>query len=241
MPDKTAIVTGAAGSLGGDLSAILVERGWNVIMVDSNRAGLMREYDRIGEERPGVPVLHPLDLAAADPAVFEELLENVQTQFSRLDALVHCAAYFEHLTPTEHIPPEDWLLAVQTNLNAPWLLSSMALPPLRASGAGKLIFILEDLDKVKGSYWGAYGVCKHALNALVSQMAEECRSSEVSVRGVIPGPMRSAIRAKVYHSENPSELPSARPVAERIAQFLDGQETWAKTVIDFRLPSEDVD
>ncbi|MGD8347138.1 MAG: SDR family NAD(P)-dependent oxidoreductase, partial [Lysobacterales bacterium] len=212
MPDKTAIVTGAAGSLGGELSKILVEGGWNVIMIDSNRAGLMRVYDRIGEDGPGAPVLHPLDLAAADPAVFEELLENVQSQFKRLDAVVHCAAHFESLTPSEHIPPEDWLLAVQTNLNAPWLLSAMALAPLRASKAGKLIFVLEDLDKVKGSYWGAYGVCKHALYALVSQMAEECGSSGVSVRGVVPGPMRSAIRSSVYHSENPAELPSARPV-----------------------------
>ncbi|MEE4292830.1 MAG: SDR family NAD(P)-dependent oxidoreductase [Xanthomonadales bacterium] len=241
MPDKTAIVTGAAGSLGGELSKILVEKGWNVIMVDSNRAGLMRVYDRIGEDGPGAPVLHPMDLAAADPAAFEELLENVQAQFRRLDALVHCAAHFESLTPSEHIPPEDWLLSVQANLNAPWLLSAMALAPLRASGEGKLIFVLEDLDTVKGSYWGAYGVCKHALNALVNQMAEEYGSSDVSVRGIVPGPMRSAIRSKVYHSENPAELPSARPVAERIARFLNGQENWAKTVIDFRAPLNGAD
>jgi hypothetical protein len=72
-------------------------------------------------------------------------------------------------------------------------------------------------------------------------MAEECGSSGVSVRGVVPGPMRSAIRSSVYHSENPAELPSARPVAERIARFLDGQENWANTVIDFRVSSNTAD
>ena len=234
MSEKTAIVTGAAGSLGGEVSALLVESGWNVIMMDSDRARLVQVYDHIGEDGPGTPVLHPLDLAVAGTEQFDELLEGVSSQFGRLDALVHCAARFESLTPSENIQPEEWLRTMQVNLNAPWLLSALALDDLRASDGGKLVFVLDDLEKVRNAYWGPYGVTKHGLRALVSQLAMENANSRVVVKGVIPGPMRSQIRSRVYHSENPSEMPSPRPVAERIVALLEGNEVWDDEVLDLR-------
>lgn len=235
MNEKTAIVTGAAGSLGGEVSAQLVEVGWNVVMLDCDRARLVQVYDHIGEDGPGTPILHPLDLATAGTAQFDELLEGVSSQFGRLDALVHCAAHFDSLTPSEHIQPEEWLKGIQVNLNAAWLLSVLALDELRSSGGGKLVFLLEDLEKMNSSYWGAYGISKHGLRALVSQLAHETAQSSVDVKGVIPGPMRSPIRSRAYHSENPAEMPSPRPVAQRIVALLQNNETWRGEVLDLRV------
>jgi hypothetical protein len=52
------------------------------------------------------------------------------------------------------------------------------------------------------------------------------------VRGVNPGPMRSAIRTRVYHSDNPAEMPSPEPVAKRIASYLGDAEHWPEVLID---------
>jgi NAD(P)-dependent dehydrogenase (short-subunit alcohol dehydrogenase family) len=228
----TAIITGAAGSLGSALSRELVCNGWNVVMLDVDRRGLESAFDRIGTERAGEAALYPMDLAGADPDLVAELLETVSREFGGLDALVHCAARFESLTPVEHVQPQEWLMQMQVNLNAAWLLSSMALPQLRESAKGKLLFLLEDLSKVERALWGAYGVSKHALRALVLQLEEECRSGSIEVRGVNPGPMRSAIRTRVYHSDNPAEMPSPEPVAKRIASYLGDAEHWPEVLID---------
>lgn len=230
---NTAIITGAAGSLGSELSLKLVESGWAVVMLDKNLRGLEKAYDRIGQGGPGEAILHPLDLAEAVPETFEQLLDSTREELGGVNAVVHCAAEFRSLTPVEHIQPQDWLQAIQVNLNAAWLLSAMALPYLRDSGAGRLVYLLEDMEKVDGPFWGAYGVAKHALLALVKQTAAECAGGPVEVHGVNPGPMGSPIRTRAYHSENPADMPAAEAPAQRIAAYLCGTEQWDSTLVDF--------
>ena len=232
MKQATAIVTGAAGALGSELSLLLIERGWAVVMLDKDRRGLEQVYDRIGETAAGTGLLHPMDLVGASPDDFAELLQTVEDECGGLDAVVHCATHFESLAPSEHIQPQDWLVSMQVNLNAPWLLSALALPLLRSAESGKLVFLLEDLGKVRGALWGAYGVSKHALATLVNQLDLECRSSGVVVKGVDPGPMRSGVRTRAYHAENPAQMPSPQFPAFRIADFLENKSAWEGLFVD---------
>jgi NAD(P)-dependent dehydrogenase (short-subunit alcohol dehydrogenase family) len=222
MNGKTIIVTGAAGGLGSALSLVSVREGFNTVMLDCNQRGLEDAYDRITEAGLPDPALYPLDLSAAGPEHFDELLDKVNAEFGGLDAVVHCAARFEGLTPLEQVSPPEWLLQIQVNLNAAWLLSAQSLPLLRNSELGRLYFLLEDLSKVEGAFWGAYGVSKHALRALVSQFAAECKSSSIQVLGISPGPLRSALRSRAYHAENPASQPDPESAAGQIMQLLKG-------------------
>ena len=222
MNGKTIIVTGAAGGLGSALSMLAAREGFNTVMVDCDQLRLDEAYDRITDTGLPDPVLHPLDLSGAGPEHFDELLDQVNSEFGGLDAVVHCAARFEGLTPLEQVSPPEWLMQIQVNLNAAWLLSAQSLPLLRKSEAGRLYFLLEDMPKVEGAFWGAYGVAKHALRALVSQFAAECRSSTVQVLGINPGPLRSALRSVAYHAENPASQPDPEVAAGQIMQLLKG-------------------
>ena len=219
---KTIIVTGAAGALGSALSMVVAREGFNTVMVDCDQRGLEQAYDRITKADLPDPALYPLDLSAAGPENFDEMLDKVSTEFGGLDAVVHCAARFEGLTPLEQISPTDWLLQIQVNLNAAWLLSAQCLPLLRNSKSGHLYFMLENLPKVRGAFWGAYCVSKHALRALVNQFAAECKSSRIQVLGINPGPFRSGLRARAYHAENPASQPSPQLAAEHIMELLKG-------------------
>ncbi len=228
----TVIVTGAAGALGGALSFQAAGKGYNVVMLDCDRKGLEAAYDRIKEAGFADPALYPLDLAGAGPEDYQEMLKAVANGFGGLDALIHCAARFEGLTPLEQFDPSEWLMHMQVNLNSAWLLSALALPLLRESGAGRLYFMLEDLARVEGAFWGAYGVAKHSLRALTSQLAAENSSSGVQVLGINPGPMRSALRSRAYHSENPATQPDTEPVAQRIINLMSGGEVPDGILID---------
>lgn len=234
MQNRTLIVTGAAGALGSALSGAACMRGWTVVMVDKNRAALERAFDAIGEGAGGEPVLYPADLAGMTPDEVDELLESIRGAYGGLDAIVHCAVHFGGLTPLEHFDPVEWLMHLQVNLNAAWLLTARALPMLRAAPGGKVAFLLEDLDKVGGPLWGAYGVSKHALAALVRQLSAETASSGVEVRGVNPGAMRSAIRARVYHSENPQKPSDPSVAAGHLADWLDERVRWPDVMVDLR-------
>jgi NAD(P)-dependent dehydrogenase (short-subunit alcohol dehydrogenase family) len=230
LKSNTVIVTGAAGSLGSALTLECLHRGWTVVMLDADRKGLEAVYDQVQESEPGEPVLYPLDLSGAGPEHFGQMLEALGQQFGGLDALVHCAAHFDGLRPHEHVAPEQWLATLQVNLNAAWLLSVHCLPLLREAEKGRLYFMLEDLSRMEGAFWGAYGVSKHALMALANQLAAECRDSGPEVLAFNPGPMRSSLRSRAYHAENPESQPSPDPVARVIADYLDGRRDAGESV-----------
>jgi len=232
LNSKTLMVTGAAGSLGSALSRAAAGHGFNLVLLDKDGRGLERLYDQIVEDGFSEPALQVTDLAAVGPDDLQEILAAIRTELGGLDALVHCAARFDALTPLEHVPPEEWLLSMQINLNVAWLLSSMCLPMLRESGHGRLYFMLEDLPEVGGALWGPYGVSKHALHALVGQLALECQTAGVQVLGINPGPMRSPLRSRVYLAENPASAPSPSVAAERIMELLLGAREPSGAYVD---------
>jgi len=226
------MVTGAAGSLGSALSRAAAARGFSLVLLDKDGKGLERVYDRIVEDGFSEPAMHVTDLAAIGPDDLQEVLAAIRTEFGGLDALVHCAAHFDALTPLEHVPPEEWLLSMQINVNAAWLLSALCLPLLRESGDGRLYFMLEDLDEVGGALWGPYGVSKHALHALVGQWALECQTAGVQVLGLNPGPMRSPLRSRVYLAEHPASAPDPSVAAGRILELLLGEREPSGAYVD---------
>ena len=232
MSGKTIIITGAAGGLGSALSRACAADGFNTVMLDCDRRGLEQAWDRITGEGLPEPALYPLDLLGAGTEHFDELLDNVTEEFGGLDALVHCAARFEGLTPLEQFSPPEWLASIQVNLNAAWLLSALSLPLLKQSESGRLYFMLEDMSKMNGAFWGAYGVSKNALMALVNQLAAECNSSGVQVLGINPGALRSALRSRAYHAENPGLQPNPETAALQIMQLLKGEVDPDGTFID---------
>ncbi len=240
MGRKTVLVTGAAGSLGSALALACARQGYRTVLLDSDRRGLERVFDRAAEEGLPAPVLHPLDLSVAGPHEFQNMLEAIERQFGGLDALVHCAARFHGLTPLEHVAPEEWLLHLQVNLNAAWLLTALCLPALRMSGVGRLYFLLEDLRKVGGPLWGPYGVSKHALRALVGQLAAECQGSGIQVLGINPGPMRSPLRFSAYLAENPTSLPEPEAAAADIVALLSGRREPSGVYLDLPLPHAEI-
>jgi len=201
-------------------------------MLDCNRKGLETEWDRIVGMGLPEPALYPMDLLGAGTEDYENLLETVASEFGGLDAVVHCAARFEGLTPLEQFSPTEWLSSIQVNLNAAWLLSALSLPLLRQSESGRLYFILEDLSRMNGAYWGAYGVSKHALAALASQFAVECEPSNVQVLGINPGALRSPLRSRAYHAEHPESQPEPETAALQILQLLTGEKIPGKTLVD---------
>ena len=205
LSGKTVLITGAAGGLGSALALQCAGLGAELILLDKNRRGLGELSDRMTDQGLTPPGLYPLNLAAAGVDDFNDLVDTIKSEFSGLDALIHCAVDFDSLQPFEQVQPQDWLQSMQVNVNAPWLLSCTLLPLLKRSKDGHLLFMLDDLEAVTDAFWGAYGASKAALTGMVRQFDAALGHSPVSVHGIIPGPMRTGFRARVYHAENPME------------------------------------
>ena len=214
------MITGAAGTLGSELAMLCASAGWGVVLLDQNQPGLEKLYDRIEKADGPEPYMVVKDLASMGPQDCQEIVSAMESGPGRLDALIHCAVSFEGLQPLEHIEPQNWLYQMQVNLNAPWLLSVFCLPLLRRSREASLYFLTENLDKMSAAYWGPYGISKHGINALAAQFANELMNTDIQVLALNPGPMRSSLRAKVYHTENPGSVQIPLSAAQKILRLM---------------------
>ncbi len=231
LKGKTILITGAAGGLGEALALQCAQQGAALVLLDKNRSGLGLLSDRITDKGLPSPGLYPLDLGRVGTEEFDEMIEVIQSEFGGLHALIHCAVDFDGLQPLDQIEPQQWLRSIQVNLNAPWLLSCACLPMLKQAEGGRLFFLLDNPERVAGAYWGPYGTAKVALTGLLKQFDETLSRSSITVRGINPGAMRTAFRAKIFHAEDPQKQPEPGIVAKKIADLLTGDISGSDLII----------
>jgi len=218
-----ALITGAAGALGGALIAALMARGWDCVAVDRDRRGLARLHDGLAAKGTA-PLVVPLDLAGAAPQHFAELADNLYAEFGRLDAMIHAAAEFKALAPIEHHPADQWMQVLQAGLTGPFLLVQALVKLMRSTPDSRMLFITDDPAGRRKAYWGAYGVAQSGREALAGILAAECRRDGPSVRTVDPGPFYSPLRSRAWPAEDPAGLPTPGQAAETVLEALLGGE-----------------
>lgn len=214
-----ALVTGAAGALGGVLVERLMSDGWDCVAIDRDRRGLERLHDRLAAAGHA-PLVVPVDLAGAAPQHFAELADNLAAEFGRLDVMVHAAADFKSLAPLEHHPADQWMQVLQAGLTGPFLLSQALLELMRATPGSRMLFVVDDPAGRREAYWGAYGVVQSGRDALADILAAECRRDGPRVGTVDPGAFYSPLRSKAWPAENPADLPTPEQAAERVLEAL---------------------
>jgi NAD(P)-dependent dehydrogenase (short-subunit alcohol dehydrogenase family) len=236
LADRVVLVTGASGGLGGAISRQAAATGATLILCGRRVRPLEKLYDEIVAAGGAQPAIYPIDLEGATPADYQELAESIEREFGRLDGLVHAAAHFTGLVAHALTPPEEWLKALQVNLNAPVALTHACLPVLKRSDDAVVVAVLDDNDRVGRAHWGAYGVAKFALRGLISQWAAEWDNTPVRVSGLVPTPMRTALRARAYFAENPSLIAFPDAVAAATVELLsaNGKE-WRGRIRDLNV------
>jgi len=209
-------VTGATGGLGTQLCHALAAAGATVVMIARSEKRLDALYDALLAAGAPTPVQVPLAQDKAAETDYAELSGLLASELGGLDAMVHTAACSAAPMPLGDVSQADWARMFAVNVSAARLASLACLPLLRASSLASLVFLL---DYKPNAYWGAYGVSKQALHALMSMLADETEGMRdgsghprLAVNGYDPGPMRTALRRKAFPGEleNQSPQPSAR-------------------------------
>jgi NAD(P)-dependent dehydrogenase (short-subunit alcohol dehydrogenase family) len=216
LAGRVALVTGASRGLGAAVAIELARRGAHVVATARTQGGLEETDDAI-RAAGGACTLLPLDLKQGDsvdrigPSIFQSL--------GRLDILCHVAGELGALTPVAHIQPRDWDNAFAVNVTAAWRLIRTADPLLRASDAGRAVFVTTGRTQRPKAFWGAYGASKAALEHLVATWAQELAETPVRVALFDPGIVRTKMRAMAMPGEDPATLPPPEDVAPGIADL----------------------
>ncbi len=235
LAGRVVLVAGAAGALGSCAALEAGAAGATVVLLGRKVPPLERLYDRLLAVGAPQPAIYPLDLAGASPDDHAALADALARECGRLDGLLLACAHFAALAPFDLTPPAEWLKALHVNLGAAGLLLGACLPLLKRSADAAIVVALDDPATVGRAYWGGYGAAQHGLAGLLAILADELEHGPVRVHGLLPPPIRSALRARAWIADrDPAAEDPARAAAAAAALLGPGGAPWRGAIVDLR-------
>ena len=240
LEGRVVLVTGAGDGIGRAVACTCAAHSATVVLLGRTVEKLERVYDSIRSAGGPEPAIYPMDLSGAMPPDYEALATRMESEFDRLDGLVHNAALLGDLGPIEHYSPEGWQELIQVNVNAPFLLTRALVPLVRRTAAehghASVIFTSSGVGRRGRAYWGGYSVSKFAIEGLNQVLADELDGAAgVRVNSLNPGPVRTRMRAKAFPAEDPETLITPEEVARAWLWLLDARDVHGEA-LDAQIP-----
>jgi 3-oxoacyl-[acyl-carrier protein] reductase len=188
LKGKTALVTGAAGTMGRAVVAFLKADGLNVVGLDVK--GDCRHCDIS-------------DAAAVNKAIGE---------IGQVDVLVNNAGILSN-NKAEATTPDEWRKVLAANLDGAFYLAREVIPGMKARRWGRIVNVCSMAAKTGGLTAGtAYAASKGALVSLTFSLARELASFGVTVNGIAPAYVRTPMVTEQLNADQRRQLLSQIPV-----------------------------
>ena len=213
LEGRIAVVTGASRGIGRSAALALAREGAHVIAMARTEGGLVELDDDI-KKLGGSATLVPADIK--DFAAIDRLGAAIFERWKKLDILIGNAGILGKLTPLAHVEQKLWDDVMAVNVTANYRLIRSLDPLLRASDAGRAVFVTSGLAYKCFPYWGTYSISKAALEAVMKTYAGEVATTNLRVNCFSPGPTRTNMRATAMPGEDPETLPTADEVAAQM-------------------------
>jgi NAD(P)-dependent dehydrogenase (short-subunit alcohol dehydrogenase family) len=222
LKDRIALVVGASRGIGYETALALARAGAHVVATARTQGGLEELDDAIFAATGKHATLIPFDLV--DGGAIDRLGGAIHERFGRLDIWVQAAATMgaEGLTPVSHADPRGFAKVEKTNFTAVYRLIRSLEPLLRASEAGRAIYVTTSVAHAPKAFWGAYAATKAGAEALVKCWADEIESTPVRASIVDPGRMRTQLRAQAYPGEDPETVTHPAAIGPLMVELARG-------------------
>jgi len=234
LRNRVALVTGAAGGIGGAVARAFAREGASLCLADRSGTGaIAAEVADAG----GRAIQATLDVTRR--AEIDRAVAACIQAFGRLDILVNVAGIVS-MGPAATLEEAEWDRVLDINLKGSFLCCQAVIPAMRGQGYGRIV----NLGSVIGKNGGnprpwidraeqarasnvAYGAAKAGVHAMTFFLARELAADGITVNAVAPGPIASAMTV-----DFPAALAAMIPVgrmgrAEDVAEavlFLAGEE-----------------
>lgn len=183
LEQKVAIVTGGGTGIGRAVALALGAAQVKVVMC-GRRVGPLEQVVKNIQAMGSDGLAIQADISRADDV--SRLVETTLQTFGTVDILISNAGIGGGGFVHEH-SLETWDQVMTVNLRGPFMLARAVLPGMRQQRSGHIISISSEsgLEYYQGN--GAYGVAKHALNALGEFIQHENQEFGIRVNTICPG------------------------------------------------------
>jgi 3-oxoacyl-[acyl-carrier protein] reductase len=183
LTDRRALVTGGSRGIGRAIARGLARAGANVaINYRSREAEALALRDELRSSGCRA-IAVGADVSRA--AEVERLISQVRRELGPIDILVNNAGVSTPL-PIDRLTERDWDAAIDVNLKSAFLVTQAALPDMRASGWGRLVFLSSVAAQVGGIVGPHYAASKAGLHGMMHYYAAHLAKEGITANVVAP-------------------------------------------------------
>ena len=198
---KTALVTGASGGIGMELSWLLAKDGYNLVVVARNLEKLTKLKEEIESEcRTNVTVIQK-DLS--QPSSAEEIFEFTKENKIRIDILVNNAGFGDWGFFAECNLGKIQSM-IQLNVMALTTLTRLFLAQMKERNSGKIMNVASVASFMPGAKMAVYYATKAFVRSFSEAISVELKktSSKVTVTALCPGPVETDFWSRAEAGES---------------------------------------
>lgn len=205
-----AMITGAAGGIGGETAVCFAERGYDCVLLALPTDELEPITNRI--QKTGRKFLSCLgDLSDLEYA--QSTVEQCISTWGRIDVLVNNAAWRE-ITTLRNIELASWEKTLRVCLTAPAFLAKWCASHMEPAGRGVIINVSSIQSQMAAGISPAYVAAKGALDSLTYELATLYGPSGIRALSVNPGAIDTAMGKDIATDDQQTTGVKIRQVSE---------------------------
>ena len=210
---KRILVTGAGSGIGRAVALGYAQAGAAVACLSRGRENLVQTERLIGNAG-GRALALPADVS--DSEALQQQVLTVEREFGGLDLVFAAAGESSENKTVETSDAQAFRHTLEVNLVGAFNTAKAAIPALKRSGGGHMIFVGSGMGHRAVAARAAYACSKAGLQMLVRVLAQELIDDGIAVNELVPGPVRTAF------------------IAGRVEQLMRaaGAQEWFKTPQD---------
>jgi short-subunit dehydrogenase len=180
---RNALVTGAAGGLGGYIANALASEGANLVLSDLPEAPL---EERVEDLRRGGVQVESVSADIGDPEQAGSLVARAEEALGSLDILVNNAG-LEFGGPFVERSPEEIVALTNVNLIGVMLTTRAALPGMLERRRGHIVNVASMAGKAPFPFLAPYCGSKHGVIGFTGALRAEYVNEPVGFSAICPG------------------------------------------------------
>lgn len=195
------LITGASHGLGEAIARSCIAEGADIFICARDANGLEKARDGlVSRAKDGQKVfVQPADVSNPDDV--NRLIDSAGQRLPCLDGLVNNAGVYGPIGRTEDVDWQEWVRAVEVNLNGTVLPCREAVPVFRVQGYGKIVNLSGGGATKALPRFSAYATSKAAVVRFTENLAEEVRGTGIDVNAIAPGALNTRLLDQVLAAD----------------------------------------
>jgi len=235
--NKVVIITGASRGIGKAIAVRMASEGWDLAIqsTPNSKDQLRRLADELSKNVRVVPFCCDFSgCVASNGSVIDAFINDVVSEFGRLDALVNNAGVISDV-PVESVDVHELQRVFGVNTYAPFILSRASFNHMKTQGRGGRIVNISSVAVKFGMGRNRsvhYAASKAAIETLTKGLSRMGAEHKILVNAIRPGPVNTEIQqGRSGLEERIKMIPLKRlaegaEIAGAVAYFLSEQSAF---------------